>query len=250
MFVDGDTIVAPGWSSPALELMARDDSVAMFAGRAPTDQAGARVPPPVKTLGKIKTVGHQISTSRAPIISREILLKAGNWNPFLRCREEADLAIRIRHYIAGSQLLESDQYTVFTPKTRNYMPREFLRRYKRGFVKGPGQILRNALVHGYWRKCWHICKVILLPSVLLLGLAISIPLGLWWQFLLLFLGLSVLRAIVTRRLIRLGSVFYSLLLGFGSLWELLTTPARNATDYVCDFQEIHGPTEPNTRDNG
>jgi len=84
--------------------------------------------------------------------------------------------------------------------------------------------------------------VILLASALLVGLAISIPLGLWWQFLLLFFGVCFLRAIITRELVRLGSVFYSLLMGSASLWELLTTRTRTAADYVRDFQEIHGPS--------
>lgn len=237
MFVDGDSVIAPGWIEPAIQLMDRDSSIVMLSGSSRFCNPGtASSPAKVEDLGVIKPV-YQISGDSAPMIPRQALESAGNWNPFVRCREEADLAIRLRHYVPGSRVVQSDQYTVDTPKCSTLHPGEIVRRWKIGFVKGPGQILRNALAYGYWRACWQVAKPVVLATALLTGLAIAIVFKFWWQFLLLFFGAAFLRAILTRKLVRLGSVFYSLLIGMYSLWELLTIPARTACDYVCDFEE-------------
>lgn len=240
MNVDGDTQIISGWVKPAIALMMRDNSIVMFSGKPHDDHGKAEVPfEKVEDLGATKPV-YRVSGSWAPIISREALETAGNWNPFVRCREEEDLAIRLRHYIPGSQVLKSDQYTAITPKFTVFSPNEVFRRWERGFVKGPGQILRNAIIHGYWRECGNIAKPILLALGLLVGLVVTIVLNFWWQFLLLFFGVVFLRAVLTRKFVRLASVFYSLLMGFYSLWEFLTVPPRTASDYVRDFEEIHG----------
>jgi len=77
-----------------------------------------------------------------------------------------------------------------------------------------------------------------LAVALLAGLAVSIALKLWWQFLLLFFGAVFLRAVLTRKLVRLSSVFYNLLIGFYSIWEFLRVPARAASSYSRDFEEV------------
>jgi glycosyltransferase involved in cell wall biosynthesis len=239
MFVDGDTIIAPGWIEPAIELMMRDTSIVMFAGTLCNGQQNAKVAPAkVEHLGVISPV-HEIGTDCAPIVSRQALDSAGNWNPFLRCWEEADLAIRFRHYIPGSQVIQCNQCTVNTPKCSILYPREIIRRWKRGFFKGPGQILRNAIAHGYLSKSWGVTKSAVLAIAFLVALAVSIALKLWWQFLLLFFGMAFLRAVITRKLRRLVTVFHSLLLGICSLWEFATVPVRRASDYKHDFMEIH-----------
>ena len=239
MFVDGDTQIAPGWVELVIELMIRDTLIVMFSGELRTDQVDAVVPlAKVEDLGVIKPV-YRTNGGNAPIVSRAALEAAGNWNPFVRCKEEEDLAIRLRCYIPGSQVCQSNRCTVDTPKCPIFAPREFFRRWKRGFVKGPGQILRNAIANGYWRACGKVAKPMVLAGTFLAGLAFTIVLNFWWQFLLVFFGVSFLRAAVTRQFIRFASVFYSLLMGFYSLWEFLTVPARTASDYVRDFKEIH-----------
>jgi len=237
MFVDGDTIVAPGWIKPAIELMMRDASIVMFSGTPCIGRRGEKeVPAKVMHLGSRRQV-YEIGGDRAPIVSRQALDTAGNWNPFLSCREEADLAIRFRHYIPGSQVVQCDQRTVHAPHYPIYHSGEYVRRLKRGFIKGPGQILRNAIAHGYLSKTWYIAKPVVLAIAFLIGLTISVVLNLWWQFLLLFFSAAFLRSIITRKPIRSITVFNSLLLGFCSLWELLTVPVRTASDYKCDFVE-------------
>ncbi len=239
MFVDGDTIVAPGWIEPAIELMMRDTSIVMFAGSLCNGQQNAKVAPAkVEHLGVIRSV-YQIGGGQAPIVSRQALDSAGNWNPFLRCKEEADLAIRFRHYIPGSQVVQCNQCTVNTPIYSILYTRENIRRWKRGFFKGPGQIIRNAIAHGYLSKSCEVAKPVVLAIALLVGLAVSIALKLWWQFLLLFSGTAFLRAVITRKPRRLVTVFHSLLLGICSLWEFATVPVRTASDYKHDFIEIY-----------
>jgi glycosyltransferase involved in cell wall biosynthesis len=235
MFVDADTMIAPGWIKPAIELMMLDPSVALFSGTHCTDPSV--VLDEVKGLGVIKPVC-KLSGSWAPIASRQILEKAGNWNPFVRCREEECLAIRIRHYAPGSKILRGGQCTVFTPKCSVIHLSEFFRRWKIGFIKGPGQIIRNGLAHGYWKRCWKLANQIIPALALLIGLAIGIAMNFWWQFLLLFFGLIFLRAVVTLKLVRATGVFYNLFMGFCSLWELLVVPPRTAADYQRDFREI------------
>jgi len=192
--------------------------------------------PEVENLGQIKQA-KQIGGGEAPLISREALEKAGNWNPFVICMEEEDLAIRLRHYIPGAKLFQSESYTVYSPACPLSLW-EFWRRWKRGFVKGPGQIIKNAIADGYWRQCLHLAKSSLLFIVLIVGLAITIPLDLWWQFLLCFFGAAALRAIFTGKLVRFKTLFYSLATGAYSLWEFLTVPVRTSKDYICDYGEV------------
>jgi len=239
MFVDGDSVIAPGWIEPAIELMDSDSSIVMlsgtlFTGRADTESVLSKV----EGLGTLKSI-YQVSGSWAPIVSRQALDTAGNWNPFVRCREEADLAIRLRYYVPGSCVVQSDQYTVDGPKCSVLNPAEVIRRCKIGFIKGPGQILRNAIAYGYLKKCWNIAQTLVLSAVLILGLVVSIAVGFWWQFLLLFFGAVFLRAVLTGRLIRIGTLFYSMVMGTCSLWEFLTVSAKRAADYKQDFEEIH-----------
>lgn len=238
IFVDGDSIVAPGWIEPAIELMMRDTSIVMFSGTLFTGQADTeRVLSKVESLGTLKSV-YQVSGSWAPIVSRQALNAAGNWNPFVRCREEADLAIRLRHCVPGSRIVQSDQYTVDSPKCSVLNPAEVIRRCKIGFIKGPGQILRNAIAGGYLSKCWNIAQTPVLSAVLILGVGVSIAAGFWWQFLLLFFGAVFLRAILTGKLVRLGTLFYSIVIGTCSLWEFLSVSVRQASDYKRDFKQI------------
>ncbi|MBN2295732.1 MAG: glycosyltransferase family 2 protein [Pirellulales bacterium] len=238
MFVDGDSTVCPGWINEAINVLACDDTVVMVCGQfVDSNEWIPDEPLNTKGLGKLTQVKH-ISGSWSPIVSREAMEKAGNWNPFVRCREEADLEVRMLHFVPNAKMLKGNQRTVLTPKASTLTFSEITRRCRIGFVKGMGQILRNAIADGYLVKCLPIVKPIFLASGLLLGLAISIALGWWWQFLLAFLGIVVLRALLTWKLARLRSATYSLLLGFSCLWEFIRVPVRRASDYVRDFEKI------------
>jgi hypothetical protein len=219
-------------------MMINDKSILMFAGKLSEEQGEEDISlKEIKDLGTIKPV-HNISGSWAPIVQREGLEKAGHWNPFVRCREEEDLIMRLRYYLPGCKILQSDRCTFTTPKFAIYKPTEFLNRFKSGFVKGPGQILRNAFAHGYWRLCWHIAKPILFVLVLLAGLIASIVINVWWQFLLVFFGLIVIRAVLRRQVLGLANIFYCIIIGSYSLWELLTVKVRTASNYVCDYEDM------------
>lgn len=237
IFVDGDSVVAEGWVQHGLSLMEQDPTIVICAGRLlPDGQIEGRQLPNVEGLGKIQPV-HTIGGGRAPIIARKALTAAGNWNPFVRYCEEEDLAIRMRHFVSGARVMFGDTNTVLS-RIVSLSPVELVRRWKRGFVVGPGQILRNSIAHGYLRHTLHFAKPIILLLVFVLGLVASIFLKVWWQFLLIFFGLVVFRAIVTRKLIRVFAVFYSFLSGFYSFKEFVTTSPRTSDDYVCDYVEI------------
>lgn len=241
LFVDGDSILARGWVKPALERMEADPRLVMVAGRIYHDPGF-----PWETLAEVKDLGplretFSIGGGRAPIVARSALEAAGNWNPFLRAEEERDFAIRLRFHVVGAKLMESDQFTAWSP-VYPPTPGEYWRRWKRGLLKGRGQVLRNALADGYWKECWYVFKSSLLFMTFVVGLAISIPLHLWWQFLALFLGVAIIRAMITRKITRSFSVVYSLILGFLALWEFLTVPVRTAVNYTHDYVEINPGT--------
>lgn len=239
MFVDGDSVVVGGgWIDLVIKEMLHDTSVVMFSGKYYDSKSEIKTSlDNVEALGVVKTVYH-ISGSLAPIVQREALELAGNWNPFVKSAEEADLAIRFRHYVPGSRMLQSERFTVDTPKNSILNPKELIRRWKIGFVRGRGQIMRNAFANGYWQRCLNIAKPIVLAVALLTGLVIAIIFKFWWQFLLLFFGVVFLRAVLTWKVVRLTSVFYSLLMGFYCLWEFVSVPVRTASDYICDFKEV------------
>lgn len=234
MFVDADTMVGPDWIKPALDMMIADTSIAMFSGTHCTDPS---IPlEHVQNFGAIET-RYKLSGSWAPIVSREILEQAGNWNPFLGYTEEEDLAIRIRYYVPGSRILRSERVTVFTPKCPGYKVGEFLRRIRRGFVKGPGRALRNAIRNGYWKHSWHMAKQMILVLMFSVALVVSVALGYWCQFLIAFFAIVLLRAVVTRKFIRFAGIYCSFLMGFCNLWEFLSCSPKSSSDYIRDFEE-------------
>lgn len=235
MFVDADTMVTCGWIKPAIDLMVQDSSIAMFSGMYCTDRS--TVLGEGEDLGVIKPI-YKLSGSWAPIVSRETLEKAGNWNPFIRCREEEDLAIRMKHYVPGSKILRCERLTVYTPKCPAYQFSEFLRRAKIGFIKGPGISLRNAIKYGYLMRSLNMAKQMLLTLLFIFGLVCASIFGFWWQFLLGFFGIVLIRAIITWNFARFTGIYCSFLIGLCCLWEFLTVSAKTSSDYSQDFNEM------------
>jgi len=238
LFVDGDSIIANGWIQPALRLMQSNSDNVMFSGQLNTapGYAGDTFLQDVRDIGEIQLAGY-IGGGKAPIIERAALEISGNWNPFVRSREEEDLAIRMQIKNPKARILQSDQITAWSP-VYSLTIREFVRRWKRGFHKGPGQIFRNAITQGYWRRCIHIMQSAILAMSFVVGLFVSFLFHVTWQFVLFFFVIALLRAILKRKLIRVVTVYYSLFTGISSLWEFFTVPVRTGDNYIYDIEEI------------
>lgn len=238
MFVDGDTEVFPGWVSEAVCVLREDEDVLMVSGSPSRGARGGSANSCVERgLGPLSDVTH-ISGSWAPVIRRNALEAAGHWNPYLRCVEEADLEIRFKHAFPNGRFVRGAGVTVDTPKATAGSPIEIVRRIRRGFVRGHGQAIRNALRSGYLFRCWRIARPLVLALGFTLGLVLAVLLGYWWQFLLGFALVNVVRAVVTRQYVRLTSVYYSMIIGYCSLWELIFGETRSAKDYPCDWKVI------------
>jgi glycosyltransferase involved in cell wall biosynthesis len=238
LFVDGDTKIATGWISLFLRRMQEDSSTIMMAGKIDNKQGNAYLRlNKINDLGTVESV-YSVSGSWAPIVQRKALEKAGHWNPFVRCREEEDLTIRLRYYVPGCKILQSDCSTFTSPKTAIYRPHEFIKRLKSGFIKGPGLTLRNAIAHGYWRLCWNISKPILFVIALIVSLIVSFIFKVWWQCGLIFLGIVTFHAVIRKTPIVFANIFYLILIGVCSLMEMFNNKVRTASDYVCDYQEV------------
>lgn len=149
LFMDGDCILEPGFIAPALETMESNPSLGVVAG--------GRVDLFMTKKGLASAGGGyyddqrrrafgQLGYGGCALYRRTSLEAAGSFDPFLRAKEEEDLAQRIR--MAGFQIR-----ILSIPMIRHLtVPREsigrLLRSVKHGFFIGRGQAARIFLGRG------------------------------------------------------------------------------------------------------
>ena len=134
--IDADLELLPGFLRPALAFLEKNPRVAGVAGmgREIYDDGGR-----LDDLYGRRWRQHPVSfLGGAALYRAEVLRRVGNFNPFLKAEEEAELAQRIRR--AGFLL-----YSLALPMTEHLTSRSFesfIRRWRAGMFHGIGQMLR------------------------------------------------------------------------------------------------------------
>jgi CelD/BcsL family acetyltransferase involved in cellulose biosynthesis len=136
-FIDGDCRVAPGWIASAIEILERDPTVGIVCGGRQNAYLGD------EGLD-FKDVGCALGGTA--LYRRDVLVRAGGFNPFITGAEEQELLARILalgyHKVATPQLM-AVHYTGMKESVDGLW-----RRQRSGMLGGPGEVLRASLSTG------------------------------------------------------------------------------------------------------
>lgn len=147
LFVDGDSVLEPGWIGPALAAMDADPALAAVSGAS----LGVLVGPDGRSTTQDQYPGVDYDDpphlSGSALYRRDALDRVGGFNPSMCSHEEPELGARLK---AGGFRMRR----LRIPMTRHY-PKgsretigELIRRSRRGYLPGLGQYARLALARG------------------------------------------------------------------------------------------------------
>ncbi len=147
LFLDGDCVLDPQWVPLAEHELREDPGLAGVAGA-----SYGRMPRNVDS-----TEGLQDEYPRADYdnpaylagsaaYKREVLLRTGGFNPYLYACEEEELGARVRKAGYRMRRLRA-RMSQHHPRNAKETCRELLRRLRRRYFVGLGQLVRHALVH-------------------------------------------------------------------------------------------------------
>ncbi len=239
LFLDGDCTLLPAWLPAAKQALLAENLLAGVAGKreeiiadsSELQKCGQH------TSGTQKTV---TSLGGCAAYKHDIVKKVGGFNTSLYSCEEAEFGARIRK--AGYRLSRLPEFM-----TRHYMKHqhetssEILRRIRRGFPIGMGQIVRHVKhyhlpIQGSLRE---ISKHLQFWGLLGIGLMVfttSIITGNWIFFsgwLLFLLAVFILFSVKTRSISKPAYYFFEWAsTGPFIFWGLLQTPRQRS-----DFDE-------------
>ena len=126
LFVDGDIVVSQGWLPEALDYLREKSNLAGITGPLNTD-TGLDKP-------------HQVErVSGVMLFDANKLGAVGGFDPSIKGAEDHELSYRLTNY--GYNLIELPYSVGYHPR-RDYVKKP-LRRLKRGYYLGTGQILRK-----------------------------------------------------------------------------------------------------------
>jgi len=178
LIIDGDMILLEGWIEKALIFLDNHPNVGAVVGRLTDirpniyDEIRALNPNSID-FNEIKKTDVAYGSA---IFNREILLKSGNFQPFLRAEEEAEISYRM---ISGGYDIfclpydAVDHYTIL----RNTFA-ETIRRFRKNLWAGMGDMFSWCLNKGYYGIVWKQFHVFFLFS----GLILFVLLGLLLTF--------------------------------------------------------------------
>src|SRR5262249_51750198 len=144
LFVDGDSILDPAWVAPAARSIEAPNIAGVAGIRVAVTPCGTdtrRVPFPQDVSG-----GWREFLGGSALYRASVLRDVGGFNPFLRSCEEAELGARIRG--RGYQLLRLPIAMIEHPTDDGLRTlRGLVRRLRRGFGYGAGELVRYALAN-------------------------------------------------------------------------------------------------------
>jgi glycosyltransferase involved in cell wall biosynthesis len=195
LFLDGDCELEPGFLPAALEAMSVDASLGVVAGRRRDfyRSLDGRLQPAEREYYADKAVKAPADPGYGgcALYRRRALEEAGSFDPFLRAKEEQDLAQRIRAAGYHTHVLPIPMIRHMT------VPRESARRLIRslnhGFFVGRGEATRKFIGRGEFQAALRgLEKVLFLYGWVVLGIAslVMMSLGIRWPV-ALWSGVSV-----------------------------------------------------------
>jgi glycosyltransferase involved in cell wall biosynthesis len=145
LFVDGDAVLDPDWIEPALAALEHDPGLAGIAGasEAVLEQGGALV---VRDQYPDADYDAPTHLSGSALYRRSALERAGDFNPSMYGAEEIELGARLRR--AGYRLRRLRQrMTRHHPRAEKESVSELVRRTRRRYPVGMGQLARHVISH-------------------------------------------------------------------------------------------------------
>jgi glycosyltransferase involved in cell wall biosynthesis len=173
LFIDGDMELIPGWLECAVDFLEKDDSAAAVVGRLYDrfqNKDGSSSSPSIGVEFK-KMIGTQTThfVPGSALFKRDILLKAGNFDPFLMAEEEADISDRIERL--GFKLYFFDKDAVYHYCIFRDSLDEIKRRLRSQYYHGIVQFIAKAYSRRSCLLLWRrFAKALLFSGVILLAL--------------------------------------------------------------------------------
>jgi CelD/BcsL family acetyltransferase involved in cellulose biosynthesis len=136
-FIDGDCRVAPGWLESAVEILERDPTAGVVCGgrqNAYLSDEGL----------DFKDVGCALGGTA--LYRRDVLVRAGGFNPFITGAEEQELLARI--LALGYRKLATPELMAVHYTGVKESVDGLWRRQRSGMLQGPGEVLRASLSTG------------------------------------------------------------------------------------------------------
>jgi len=170
--IDADMEVLKGWIDVAMDFLINNHNVAAVVGRQYDvyyDSFGKQSQPRIgknsKGQDKLKRIKY---VHQSCLFRRASLMKAGNFQPFLKAEEEAEVSYRLRKI--GYDLFYLPFDSIFHYSILRDSFQETKRRIKNGLYEGCGDMMKWALQNRYYPLIWDRFKVFLL-FIFLIGIS-------------------------------------------------------------------------------
>ncbi len=184
LFLDGDCLLEPEFLPAALQVLEADPSLAVVAGKRRDfyrTRNGVVSAPEDYYRSRAGTPSSRPAYGGCALYRRRALNEAGSFEPFLRAKEEEDLALRILREGYRIEVLSSPMIRHMT------VPRESRRRLLRtlnhGFYVGRGQATRLFISRGQFRSAFRgLDRVFLMLAHVMLGVVCAWAAwrSVWW----------------------------------------------------------------------
>ncbi|MDP2923946.1 MAG: glycosyltransferase family 2 protein [Candidatus Omnitrophota bacterium] len=161
LIIDGDMELQKGWVEKGLKFMEENPKVAVVVGKQydvycqnNSHFAQPKIGRASRGKDKLQKIDYVYGSS---IFRREHLLKVGNFHPYLRAEEEAELSYRLKrkgYFLFFLPYKSTYHYCI----SRNTF-QETMRRIKSKLFAGMGDMMRWSLQNKYYSIIWKRFKV-------------------------------------------------------------------------------------------
>ena len=153
-FVDGDMQVIEDWPIKALRILDKRKEFAAISGftLSPATESSK-----IKKNNKYKV---SRSLSGAMIIKKDVLLKAGNFNPYLKAIEEGELMYRIRN-LGYKCIQDSKPHVIHYGHISDNLIKLYFRKLKYFYAEGSIFRLSFSDNNIFWQRCYDYISYIL-----------------------------------------------------------------------------------------
>lgn len=222
LIIDGDMELRDGWIEPALDFMNHQPQVAAVMGRQHDVydlQADASRSPQFRRPGswpKDKNKAQPIEyVWGSSIFRRSALLLSGNFQPFLRAEEEAEISQRLRN--KGYELYFIPYDSTYHHCAPSETFPEVVRRCRQGLHMGIGDMVSWSVRNRFYLMLWKRFKqYMLFPSFITLSVAGMVFFGVAGKPILSVLSGFLMPMFIIIQSLRKGS-FYRGLVSFTNL---------------------------------
>jgi len=171
LFLDGDCLLQPAFPPAALQVLEADPSLGVLAGKRRDfyrTRKGVVSAPEDYYRPRAGATSSRPAYGGCAVYRRQALNEAGSFDPFLRAKEEEDLAYRIVR--AGYRIDVLPRPMIRHMTVPRESPRRLLRTLNHGFYVGRGQATRLFISRGQFRSAFRgLDRVALVLAHLALG---------------------------------------------------------------------------------